>query len=227
VTTVAIMQPTYLPWLGYFDMLDQADVFVLLDTVAINRKSWQTRNRIRGRDGNAVWLSVPTSAHQGQPLCDVEIAPSAWAAKHIRTIENAYAQAPFLDFLSPVLDGIRYPWSYLAGMTFDLIWELADQLGIGHRICRASTSIGGVISDDPYRRIKDICSYFDATELLNTTGAKDWMEGHDIGVPVRWHDYQHPTYTQGNAPFMFHLSVVDLLAWHGPDSLDIIRSGRR
>ncbi len=110
MTTVAIMQPTYLGWLGYFDMIDQADTFILLDNVAISKKSWQTRNRILARDDRVQWLSVPTHAHQGQPLNEVEVVKTeAWQLKHIRAIEAAYQHAPYYETLSPLLDQIADP----------------------------------------------------------------------------------------------------------------------
>lgn len=223
MTTVAIMQPTYLPWLGYFDMLDQADVFVLLDTVAVSPKSWQTRNRIRARDGNIVWLSVPTNARRGMHLSDVRIANEhEWQWKHWRALESAYEHAPHRCSVAPA----TISHTYLAGLNDFLIRRIADRMGIRTSIARASR-MDLPYSKDPFRRVANICAHVGATELLNTPGAKDWLDGHDVGVPVRWHEYEHPIYSQGNAPFFPFLSVVDLLAWHGPASLDIIRSGRR
>lgn len=226
MTTVAIMQPTYLGWCGYFDMLDQADVFVLLDTVPVSPKSWQTRNRIRARDGNVVWLSVPTNARRGMPLDEVRITPSSWKKKHSRTIESAYGHATHWDAYG-VTFSLAAAWATtLVELTAALTISIAARLGVDTPIVRASTLGPGARADDPYDRIRHICNTVGATELLNTPGARDWLEGHDVGVPVRWHDYQHPTYSQGDAEFVSHLSIVDLLAWHGPDSLRIIRSGR-
>jgi hypothetical protein len=228
MTTVAIMQPTYLPWCGYFDLLDQADVFVLLDTVAVSKQSWQTRNRIRARDGNVVWLSVPINASQGALIKDVVIANKQWAGKQRRTIESAYGHAPWWGHISELLMASD-PWPFrrLCDVTVPLIREIASKIGIGElrsKVVLASTL--GVSSVDPIGRLRDICSAVEATEYLSPEGARGYLEGHDIGVPIRWHEYEHPVYDQGGAEFVSHLSVVDLLAWHGPASLDIIRSGR-
>lgn len=92
----AIMQPTFLPWLGYLNMLDQADVFILLDNVGLNTKSWQTRNRIRSRDGRTIWLTIPTHGHRGDRLDQVPIVNEhGWQRKHQRSIETAYSHAPY------------------------------------------------------------------------------------------------------------------------------------
>src|SRR3990167_8474438 len=86
--TIAIMQPTYLPWMGYFDLMDQCDVFVLLDSVQFERRSWQQRNRIKTPQGE-LWLTVPvlSKGRREQKICQVEIDRSRdFQQKHIRTI---------------------------------------------------------------------------------------------------------------------------------------------
>lgn len=227
MTTVAIMQPTYLGWLGLFDMLDQADVFVLLDTVAVSKQSWQTRNRIRARDGNVVWLSVPTNATPGLPLNEVQIDYGRdWHTKHWRTIESAYGHTPYLGEVTELLHQTK-AWSKLGRLvpyTERWIREIQKRLAIDCLIVRACDL--GLAPTGPVDRIAYLCNEVGATEYLSPTGAMDYLGGQDIGVPIRWHAYEHPVYDQGGAPFVSHLSVVDLLAWHGPDSLDVIRSGR-
>lgn len=231
MTTVAIMQPTYLPWCGFFDLLDQSDVCVLLDTVAVSKQSWQTRNRIRARDGNVVWLSVPTNATPGMPLNNVRIAyEHAWQLKHWRTLGSAYGHAPYAhsvqEAMWPVLSCLHHPsrWRTLDRLNAGLIRGLAGILRTKTKLKWASNL--KVETPDPIERLADICRATKATEYLSPAGARGYLEGHDIGVPIRWHEYEHPVYSQGGAEFVSHLSVVDLLAWHGPASLDIIRSGR-
>ncbi len=139
MTTVGIMQPTYLPWLGYLDMLDQADTFILLDNVAVSKKSWQTRNRITGNDGTH-WLSIPTHAHQGQPLNEVELANEhSWQLKHIRAIEAAYERAPYYQTLIPLLDQIAdHTHTHLAAFTSNCIRTLTHILRIETPVVQAS-----------------------------------------------------------------------------------------
>lgn len=229
MTTVAIMQPTYLPWIGYFDLIDQADTFVLLDTVAISRQSWQTRNRIRDRSGNVVWLSVPTRSHIGQPINEVEIAKEhGWQQKHRRTLKAAYGHAPYWDFARTAAHGAHMlEWERLADLTGSTILGAAMTLRIRTKLVRASE----LRPQRPGRteRLADILHQTRATEFLQTFGGAENLAyaNHIEDIPIRYHDYQHPEYDQGGAEFMSHLSVIDLLAWHGPKSLQIIRSGRR
>jgi hypothetical protein len=226
VNTVAIMQPTYLPWAGYFDMIDQADTFVLLDTVAIDRKSWQTRNRILGRDGNVVWLSVPVTGRRIQRLDWVVIANDQnWRRKHLRTLESAYGHLSHPDAFETVLNLIQEPWAKLTNLTSEIILSLASTLGIETPIVRAS-DYGLPMTVDPLRRVRDLCEATNADELLNASGARH-LYPDDFPVPIRWHQYEPAPYEQNGGEFISHLSVIDALARLGPEStLDLVRSGR-
>jgi hypothetical protein len=98
VTTLVVLQPGYLPWLGYFDLMRRADVFVHYDDVQFDKHGWRNRNRVKGPKGG-VWLTVPVrhSGRSGQPIRDVEIDHRQdWERKHVATISQLYARAPFL-----------------------------------------------------------------------------------------------------------------------------------
>src|SRR5579864_5457599 len=100
---VAISQPTYLPWLGYLDLIDQVDTFVLLDNVQFEKQSWQQRNRIKTPTG-LQWLTVPVifKGRFGQHIQDVEIRED-FAAKHLRALELNYRRAQYFDQYFPAL----------------------------------------------------------------------------------------------------------------------------
>src|SRR5688500_843131 len=104
--TLAVLQPGYLPWLGYFDQMMRADVFVHYDDVQFDKHGWRNRNRIKTASGVA-WLTVPV-LHKGlgeQPIHEVSIHHDApWQRKQIATIRQAYAHAPFLDRYLPELE---------------------------------------------------------------------------------------------------------------------------
>ncbi len=228
MTTVGIMQPTYIGWLGYFDMLDAADTFVLLDTVPINRKSWQTRNRILTRDGTPQWLTIPTHAHQGQPLNEVQIANEHdWRRKHIRAIEAAYTHAPYYHELIPLLDQIASrDFTHLSHYTTTCLKTITSILRIETPLIQASALLPTRTTREG--RIMDLVRQVEGDTLLDTAGARHVLYVDQLGeIPIRWHDYQHPTYAQGTNTFTPHMSIIDLLAWHAPrHALEIIRSGR-
>ncbi len=219
--TVCVMQPTYLPWMGYMDMIDQADVFVLLDTVAIARQSWQTRNRILDRGGHVVWLSVPVKAHMGQPLGEVEISQDGvWHRKHSRTLSalGAYAIWDLLDCYE------KLP-NRLIDFTGRTLQVLCRTLGITTHMRWASSFDPMDQSQtitDPVERVQDIFIATGATEMLATQGSRDY------GVPTRWHEYEPEPYPQNGGVFVPYMSVVDCLARHGPEkTFEVVLAGRQ
>ncbi len=215
--TVCIMQPTYLPWMGYMDMIDQADVFVLLDTVSISRQSWQTRNRVLDRGGHVVWLSVPVKAHMGQPLGEVEISQDGvWHRKHSRTL-SALGSYAIWDLLE-CYEQIPTRLVEFTGRTLQIICRT---LGLRDDHFRWASSLDLPGTHDPVERVQAIFEATDATEMLATQGSRDY------GVPTRWHDYEPYPYPQNGNGFVPYLSVLDCLARHGPErTLDTIWAGR-
>ncbi len=215
--TVAIMQPAYLPWQGYLDMIDQADLFVLLDTVAVSRQSWQTRNRILDRSGNVVWLPIPVKAKMGQRLDTVEMTESVrWRRKHAKTI------ALLGPHVFPELLGLyeQEDAELLVDFTTQTLVTLTMLLGITTPMVRAS-DLDLPETQDPDSRISDIFYSTNATQLLNTQGARAYP------VPLKWHQYEPKPYVQNGAGFVPYMSVVDCLARHGPEAtMDVIRAGR-
>jgi len=92
------MQPTFLPWVGYFDLIDQADEFIFLDSVQFEKQSWQQRNRILGHSG-LEWITVPvfSKGRLHQKICDVEIKTADFPTKQLRMISHHYAKAPYFN----------------------------------------------------------------------------------------------------------------------------------
>ncbi len=230
MNTVAIMQPTYLPWMGYLDMLDQADLFVLLDVVEVSHQSWQTRNRVLLQDGES-WLSVPAHAHQGQRLMDVQIDNTKpWRRKHSRTLLGIAGSSPALDKLLVLYE---QPWVSLVEFTTAMIRELCLILGITTPTVRAS-EYGLPWRDNPIDRLADLLEQTAATEFLTAAGSSDYLNvdwlpvgGNPNWVRVRFHEYEPQPYDQG-VGFVPFMSVVDCLARHGPErTMEVIRAGRQ
>jgi len=217
------MQPTYLPGCSMFGLIDRADTHVLLDTVQFERHSWQNRNRVRARDGSVVWLTVPVRRPHRRPLCEIEIVDDGWRLKHWRTLEAAYGHAPFWGQAAQwlrIVYGIE--WRYLTDLTSALTTACAYQLGVRTtRVVRASAL--GATSEDRVERVDDLLRLTGATTLVNTAGAKGLLDG--LSYPVEWLTYTPAPYSQDGQPWMPDLSVVDLVAWHGPAALDVIRAG--
>ena len=215
MTRVAIMQPTYLPWSGYFGLMQSVDVFVLLDSVQFARRSWQQRNLIKTANG-AKWLTVPvlSKAKRQQLICEVELDKSSdFAAKHRRGIEMSYAKTPYFsqyaDTLLPLLNDNS---PLLVDLTVGLILQLKAQLGIDTCVLRASELNGNGNKAD---LLASICKKIGATSYVSPPGSKVYLDESDafekIGVALQFYDFKHPEYSQLFGEFLPNMSIVDML----------------
>jgi hypothetical protein len=230
---IAIAQPTYLPWLGYFDLLDQVDKFVLLDTVQFEKQSWQQRNRIKTPTG-LLWLTVPVifRGRLGQRIVDVEIREADFWRDHLRAVELNYRRAPFFDEHYPALSELLRRASSglrLAELTITLFLWLAKTLGIKTPVARSSEL---AVDGKRTNLLAEICNLSGATTYVSPLGSADYLLNElpilsGRGVNAVFQHYEHPAYRQLFPPFHAHASVLDLLFNEGENALAIIRSGRR
>jgi len=229
MTKVAIMQPTYLPWLGYFALIDAVDTFVFLDSVQFDRRSWQQRNRIIGANAS-MWLTVPVQSkgNYTKDIANILIDPSAkFQHKHVRSIQMAYGKAPYFDnYGKAVCDTLCKQHTHLADFTIDLISEISNMLGIKTHFQRSSKLSA---SGDKADLLAGICDELNADQYISPTGSASYLEQSDAftnrGVKVLYNEYNHPQYRQLGDTFEPYMSVIDLLFNEGPASLKIIRSG--
>jgi WbqC-like protein len=227
---VAIMQPTYLPWIGYFDLMDQVDLFVYLDNVQFSRQSWQQRNRIKTVKG-LEWLTVPVAGHFAQ-LQHTPLAGSAFARKHARSIEVNYGRAACFDEFFPGLSR-RIAEGAATGQLVELnvscIELIAEALGIRTPRVRASTLRAAGTRGE---RVLEICVELGASGYLSPIGAAEYLL-HDrdrfaaAGVSIHFQSYDHPEYRQLFPPFVPFASAIDAILNEGAQTSRIMRAGRR
>lgn len=226
------MQPTYLPWLGYFDLIDQSTVCVFLDNVQFAKRSWQQRNQIRTPKG-LEWLTVPVrvKGQYHQLISEVEIVQhSSFPQDHRRAIELNYGRARYFDTYFPSLQEILTEGeTLLCELNLRLIRWLASEIGIEARF-----ELSSVLGAQGRRTelLVDICQRVDASLYLSTIGATAYLaEECEImqrnNIELLFHNYEHPAYRQVFEPFIPYASALDLLLNEGHKSLDIIRSGRK
>jgi len=229
--TVAIMQPTYLPWLGYFDLIDQSDIFVLLDSVQFDKRSWQQRNRIKAPSGELL-LTVPVFSRgkRDQKICEVQIEQSSnFADKHIRTIEHYYGKAPlFNSYIGELSAILRRRHQNLAELTIDLINWLSEAIGIKTELVRSS-SLG--VQGKKVELLVALCKTVGAECYLSPPGAKAYVDENNIfaqnNIRLEYQNFKHPVYSQLYDDFIPYMSVIDLLFNEGQRSLEIVRRGRQ
>ena len=222
---LAAHQPQYLPWLGFFDKIARADVFVLLDDVQFKKNEWQNRNRIKGPAGPQ-WLTVPVRHRFPQTIAEVEIAPPAsWSRKHLQALRTNYGKAPCFDAEMPLfVEVLERSWRHLAPLNVALIERLVHRLGIDTEL-RLSSELAA--RDDPTLRLVDLCERLGADAYLSGSGG-DYLDEQpfaDAGIELSYQQYDHPRYPQLHGEFEPFLSIVDLLMNCGDDSLAVL-SGR-
>lgn len=222
---VAAHQPQYMPWLGYFDKMDKADIFVSLDTVQFKKNEWQNRNKIKTSQGWQ-WLTVPVSYRFAQKICEVEISKTAgWQDAHRKSLESNYSRSPYFDFVCASLkEVLSARWDLIAALNLFTIKELARMLGIDTPIYEASEL--GNLPEDPDDRLVAICRYFNATSYLAGSGGRTYMKlekYENAGVRVEFQDFHHPVYPQLFGPFEPFMSALDLLFNCGSASLSVLR----
>jgi|SRR5688500_12466316 len=226
---VAIMQPTYLPWLGYFGLMQSVDLFILLDSVQFARRSWQQRNQIKTVNG-PLWLSVPvlSKGRRGQLISEVEIDRSRdFARRHQRALETNYGGALYFEALSPQLFAVLCSDNrYLAELTINLTIWIRDTLGIGTPVRLASEFEGVGAKAD---LLGSLCDQAGATEYISPAGSRQYLDESDAfskrGMPLRYFKFIHPEYSQRFGDFLPNMSVIDLIFNCGPESLSLIKKG--
>jgi hypothetical protein len=222
---VAVHQPQYLPWLGYFDKIDRADIFVLLDNVQFKKNEWQNRNRIKTANGWQ-WLTVPVMYKYPQLINEVEINnKDKWRHRQRQTIISNYKKAHFWSFLEGFFEEIFSPeWQYISQLNIHVVKRLAGLLGITTLIYVASEL--GEFPEDPDDRLIAMAKHFDADTYLAGGGGKEYMDMEKYtrsGIKVIFQEYEHPVYDQLFGAFEPFMSAVDLIYNHGEKSLEILR----
>lgn len=222
---VSIHQPQFLPWLGYFDKIDRADVFVLLDNVQFKKNEWQNRNKIKTAQGWQ-WLTVPVTYQYPQLINEVEINNrDKWQHRQRQAILSNYKKALFWSTLEGFFDEIySSDWKYISALNIFVVRRIAELLGIETPILIASEI--GIFPEDPDERLISIVNHFGADTYLAGSGGRGYMNLEKYerkGIRVKFQDFRHPEYQQLFSAFEPFMSVVDLIFNHGDESLQIIR----
>jgi hypothetical protein len=219
VTTISILQPGYLPWLGFFEQMDAADVFVLYDDVQFDKHGWRNRNRIKCSQG-LQWLTVPVRQHGKPRIADVEIdSTKQWARKHIMSIRQCYAGAPHLEPYATELERVMTgPWRLLADLDAAVIALLAGWLDVDTRVVRSSEL---PVAGDRNERLVALCRHFGGERYRSGEAARAYLDVELFereGIEVEWQNLEHPVYPQLHGEFVSHLSALDLILNCGDES---------
>jgi len=222
-----IMQPNYIPWSGYFNLIWNSDVFVFLDHVQYTKNEWINRNRIKTKDG-WVYLTIPiqTSGKLYQSIAQAEIDNKIdWRGKHWRSLLMNYAKAPYFKEISALCEDVySQEWKSIGELNIYFIKKILDFLNIKKKILISSEmDFTGHKTD----LVIDICKKVQADEYLSPARASVYIEEekfkqNNIKLIYQTYSDNHPVYPQLGGNFISHLSILDLLFNCGQESLNYI-----
>jgi hypothetical protein len=224
---VAIHQGHFLPWLGYWNKMVNANVFIWLDIVQFRKNYFQNRVYIKSVGGEKVWLTVPVSFSSGDSLSQVRIVKGDWKKKVLRTIKQHYMRAPFFNVLYPsIADIIMSAEDLLDDMNNCLFLHVKKLLGFDHVEVHKASSLH-LTAEDPTQRLVDICRDFNATHYIAGKGGANYMNitlFEQAGISIIWQGFHEnqPVYEQINGPFVSGLSIIDSLFNVGPEEVAIL-----
>lgn len=206
--------------------MNRADIFVYYDDVQFDKHGWRNRNRIKTPNG-PLWLTAPVVRHKGNGnllILDAEINNSSgWARKHIKSLKQYYAKAPFFETYMPELeDCLSRPWNRLMDLNVAVVEIMRKWMGIASPI-EFSSRLN--VHGDKSERLLNICKRFEGDKYISGDAAKDYLDVdlfRNNGVEVIWHGYKHPVYPQLHGEFIPYLSALDILFNVGDESLKII-----
>ena len=229
--TAVVLQPSYLPWRGYFDLVDRADVFVFYDDVQYDKHGWRNRNRVKTANGVS-WLTVPVHAQGavegGTPIAQIAIDHRRdWVRAHAETLRHAYRRQPFYARYAPLVTSIlEQRHERLADLTIELTVALARELGCATEFVRSSElPLHGRKTD----RLIDLLERIGATHYVSGPSASAYIEPDRFaaaGITLEYAAYDYPAYAQPHPPFDPAVSIVDTLFALGPATIENIRARR-
>ena len=225
---VGIVQSCYIPWKGYFDLINRVDEFILLDDVQFTRRDWRNRNRIKTSDG-PLWLTIPvkTRGRYTQSIAETEVSEPGWPQRHWKSIFQWYARARcFGEYAEPFeklfLDCHE---RHLSRVNRRFIEEICRALGITTTI---HWSWEYELATGKTERLLNLCEQAEATHYLSGPTAKHYLDVDafaERGITVEWMDYSgYPEYHQLFPPFQHDVSILDLVFNEGRQAKRFMRS---
>ena len=223
---VAIVQSSYIPWKGYFDLIRSVDAFILLDDVQLTKRDWRSRNRIKTQHGLA-WLSIPihTRGRYNQLIRDATISDPGWGRRHWQTLRACYAKTRHFDLYSQRFETLyQAPHTSLSHVNLAFITAICETLDI---VTPITWSTDYKTGQGRTERLIDLCTAVGGTEDLSGPSAKAYLDVDAFaaaGITARYVDYEgYPEYSQPHGQFEHHVSVLDLIFCTGPRALEFMK----
>lgn len=223
-----ILQPSYIPWRGYFHQIQKTDVFMFYDDVQYDDRGWRNRNRVKTPEGTK-WLTIPVLSQGVQlaktPIKDIKISwDRPWARKHWSTIQHSYKRAPFFERYRPFLESFYGRRDErLADFTIDFTVALAWELGATKtKFMRSSElPVEGAKTDRLLALLREV----GADHYISGPSAREYIDEEKVraaGVTLEYMSYDYPEYEQLHPPFDPEVTILDVLFMKGPEAGNLI-----
>ncbi len=217
----AMHQPHYMPWLGYFEKIQKADLFVIVDHVQFERKGWQNRNYIKSQHGKLM-LSIPV-VHRSreETILEKEVCfRNNWRYKHFKSIEWNYGKAPYWEQYKKHFENYyAQVWPKLIDWQIQNILDFLSFFKIDTPVVRSSEL--GTIFGKKTEMIIELCQLTKASAFISGDGSYYLDSGlfKTNDIQLIWQNFKHPEYAQQfeKLGFLSHLSALDLLLNEGPE----------
>ena len=214
---MVILQPSYIPWRGYFDQIRRADLFIFYDDVQYDKHGWRNRNQIKNAQGKQ-WLTIPVHSAgvtQGIPIKDVRIDQGKpWAKNHLKALTISYNKAPYFKKYLPLLESFYDRRDeFIADFTIETTMVLTRELGNQHTRFMRSSALDRIDGQKTDRLIQ-ILKRVGATHYISGPSARDYIEQEkfaDANIRLEYITYQYPEYPQFYPPYDPQVTVLDLL----------------
>lgn len=223
---IAVHQPNYIPWPGFFYKISRSDAFVLLDTVQFSRRSFTHRNRIKGSQCNIIWLTVPVfkKGRFYQKIDEVRINRTVkWQRKHMGTLQMNYANAPFFHYYRDALEDIySRNWERLVDLNLAILSFVMGELGIKKKCIRASEMN---LKGEKTALLVAIVKELNGDTYLSGSGARNYIDEQIFRkekIRLSYYQYGSFVYPQLWGKFIPNLSILDLLFNCGKESRNLI-----
>ena len=225
---VAILQSNYIPWKGYFDLINMVDEFILYDDMQYTKRDWRNRNKIKTPQG-LKWLSIPVEVKGKyfQKINETKISEKDWAKKHWQQIKQNYSRSKYFKDYKDVFEELymKYDEEYLSQINYKFISTINEILGITTKI-RWSSEFELV--DGQTEKLLGICKDCNADVYISGPAAKDYFDEDSAkkeNIKVEWMDYSgYEEYEQQHPPFEHGVSILDLIFNEGPHAIEFMKS---
>lgn len=227
MSKVAILQSSYIPWKGYFDLVNYADHFILYDDAQYTKNDWRNRNIIKTSNGPS-WLTIPIQhKNLSQTIFETVASDGFWRKKHWKTICQAYSKATFFNFYKDAFEDcyLSSEELSLSSINYSFLRLINELLGINTKIYRSNEFS---LLKGKTERLVGLCKNLGGDIYLSGPAAKSYLNESlfkEEGIGVEWMDYSgYPEYSQLYPPFMHGVSILDLLFNEGPNAKNFMKS---